>query len=40
MGANRGKLHDDPVVFALKDHVSRWVILISFIIVVTATYAP
>lgn len=40
LGANRGKLHDDPVVFALKDHVSRWVILISFIIVVTATYAP
>jgi 4-hydroxybenzoate polyprenyltransferase len=40
LGAHRGKLHDDPVVFAMKDHVSRWVILLTFIIVLTATYAP
>lgn len=40
LGAHRGKLHDDPIVFALKDHVSRWVILLTFVIVLTATYAP
>jgi 4-hydroxybenzoate polyprenyltransferase/phosphoserine phosphatase len=40
LGTHRGKLHDDPLVFALKDHVSRWVILISLIVVLTATYAP
>jgi len=39
LGAHRGKLHDDPVIFALKDHVSRWVILMTVIIVLTATYA-
>jgi phosphoserine phosphatase len=40
LGAHRGKLHDDPVIFALKDHVSRWVILVTGIIIITATYAP
>lgn len=38
LGAHRGKLHDDPVVFALKDHVSRLVMLISVAIVLAATY--
>jgi 4-hydroxybenzoate polyprenyltransferase len=23
--SRRGKMHDDPIVFALRDHVSRWV---------------
>jgi hypothetical protein len=40
LGAHRGKLHDDPVVFALKDHVSRLVLLVAAVIVLTATYAP
>jgi 4-hydroxybenzoate polyprenyltransferase/phosphoserine phosphatase len=40
LGAHRGKLHDDPVIFAFKDHVSRWVLVATAIIVVTATYAP
>jgi 4-hydroxybenzoate polyprenyltransferase/phosphoserine phosphatase len=38
LGAHRGKLHDDPVVFALKDHVSRLVMLFSVAIVLAATY--
>lgn len=40
LGAHRGKLHDDPVVFALKDHVSRLVLLLAAAIVLTAIYAP
>ena len=40
LGAHRGKLHDDPVVFALKDRVSRLVILVGVVIVLAATYVP
>jgi 4-hydroxybenzoate polyprenyltransferase len=29
LGAHRGKLHDDPVVFAFKDHVSRLVLVLA-----------
>jgi 4-hydroxybenzoate polyprenyltransferase/phosphoserine phosphatase len=29
LGAHRGKLHEDPVVFALWDHVSRWLMVIA-----------
>jgi len=32
--AHRGKMHDDPIVFALRDNVSRW-IGVAFIIVFT-----
>ena len=35
VGARRGKITDDPVVFALKDNVSRWIGL-SFIVVMLA----
>jgi 4-hydroxybenzoate polyprenyltransferase len=38
LGAHRGKLHDDPVVFAMKDKVSRLVILIAVAIVLAASY--
>jgi 4-hydroxybenzoate polyprenyltransferase len=40
LGAHRGKLHDDPIVFALKDHVSRLVLVIGMAILLAATYAP
>ena len=40
LGAHRGKLHDDPIVFALKDHVSLLVLVIGVAIVLAATYAP
>jgi hypothetical protein len=32
LGAHRGKLHEDPVVFALWDHVSRWLMVIAAVI--------
>lgn len=38
LGAHRGKLHDDPVVFALKDPISRWLLVIGVVIVIGATY--
>jgi hypothetical protein len=40
LGSHRGKLHDDPVVFAMKDKVSRLVILIAVAIVLAASYLP
>ena len=40
LGAHRGKLHDDPVVFAMKDKVSRLVILLAVAIVLAASYVP
>ena len=38
LGARRGKLHDDPLVFALRDRVSRYVLLIGAAILVAASY--
>lgn len=35
--AHRGEMHDDPIVFAARDHVSRIVALISILIVAAAT---
>ncbi len=40
ISSHRGKLQDDPVVFAFKDHVSRLVLLIAAAIVFIAKYAP
>jgi len=37
--AGRGEMHDDPIVFALKDRISRW-IGGAFIVVVTAAVWP
>ena len=34
--AHRGIMHDDPVVFALKDKVSRWTLIAAGVIVVSA----
>jgi hypothetical protein len=33
VGAGRGKIDDDPLVFALRDGISRWVFLAAAIIV-------
>jgi hypothetical protein len=38
LGAHRGKLHDDPVVFAFKDHLSRLVLVLAAGIALTATF--
>jgi len=38
LGAHRGKLHDDPVVFAFKDRVSRLVMVLAAGIALTATF--
>jgi hypothetical protein len=35
--AHRGDMHDDPIVFAARDRVSRIVALISILIVAAAT---
>jgi hypothetical protein len=32
VGAGRGKIDDDPLVFALKDNVSRWVFVAAALI--------
>lgn len=37
LAAARGKMHDDPVVFAFRDTVSRWIALISIVIVALAS---
>jgi len=34
----RGWMHDDPVVFALRDRISRFVIIIAFVILISAQY--
>jgi 4-hydroxybenzoate polyprenyltransferase len=34
--AHRRRLHDDPIVFALKDRVSRWVFVLVIVVVVAA----
>jgi 4-hydroxybenzoate polyprenyltransferase len=40
IGAKRGKINDDPVVFALKDKVSRYVFSAIIIVVLAARLAP
>ena len=35
--ARRGKMHSDPVIFAIRDRPSRWVAFISFLIILLAT---
>jgi len=35
--AHRGRVNDDPVVFALKDHVSRYVIIVAVFLVLLAS---
>ena len=40
IGAKRGKIHDDPVVFAIKDRVSRYVFLAMIIVVLAARILP
>lgn len=39
VGARRGKIHDDPIVFAIKDRVSRLVGVAFMVVVITARYA-
>ena len=34
--ARRGNMHDDPVVFALEDGVSRWIAVLGLVIVMVA----
>lgn len=38
LGASRNKIHDDPLVFALRDRVSQYVVLISAAITILAAY--
>jgi 4-hydroxybenzoate polyprenyltransferase len=40
IGARRGKIHDDPVVFAVKDNVSRLVGIAMIAVVVAARIIP
>jgi hypothetical protein len=40
IGARRGKIHDDPVVFALKDRISRYVFAATIIVVLAARILP
>jgi 4-hydroxybenzoate polyprenyltransferase len=40
IGARRGKIHDDPVVFTLKDRVSRYVFLAMILVVLAARFVP
>jgi len=40
VGARRGKINEDPVVFAFRDRVSRWVGALLLLIVVGARYVP
>jgi len=35
--ANRGEMHHDPVLFALKDRTSYWLGLLAAVVVVLAT---
>jgi 4-hydroxybenzoate polyprenyltransferase/phosphoserine phosphatase len=38
VGARRGKINDDPVLFALKDKVSRYVLLAMIVVVLAARF--
>jgi len=38
VGARRGKIHDDPIVFAIKDKVSQMVGVVFLIVILTAKY--
>jgi 4-hydroxybenzoate polyprenyltransferase/phosphoserine phosphatase len=38
VGARRGKIHEDPVVFAFRDRISRYVGLLLVLVVVAAKY--
>ena len=40
VGARRGKIHDDPVVFAIRDRVSQAVGLVALLIVLAAQILP
>jgi 4-hydroxybenzoate polyprenyltransferase len=40
IGAKRGKINDDPVVFALKDRISRYVFLAMIAVVLAARILP
>lgn len=40
VGARRGKINDDPVVFALKDPISRWIGLAALLSVAAARLLP
>jgi len=35
--AHRGEMHDDPIVFALRDNVSRWIGGVFVLVFVLAT---
>ncbi|HEY0914194.1 MAG TPA: hypothetical protein VGE22_04925, partial [Solimonas sp.] len=35
---HRGLMHDDPIVFALRDRPSLWLLLLSALIVLAATF--
>jgi hypothetical protein len=37
LAAGRGKMHDDPIVFAIEDRASQWVALLAIVIVWFAT---
>ena len=36
--AHRGQMHDDPIVFAMRDHVSRWTGLAFLVVFTLATF--
>ena len=36
--AHRGQMHDDPIVFAIRDHVSRWTGLAFLVVFTLATF--
>lgn len=36
--AHRGQMHDDPIIFALRDQVSRWIGAAFFLVFVLATF--
>ena len=40
VGARRGKIHDDPVVFAIKDRVSRYIGIAMLAVVLVAHFMP
>ena len=40
VGARRGKIHDDPVVFAIKDPISRWIGFVALLTLAAARFLP
>jgi hypothetical protein len=40
IGAKRGKIHDDPVVFAIKDRISRYIVAAIICVALAARLSP